>query len=205
MTRRRISLLSILTVFAVVITAAPAPAGNGKPAERFSFVEEFSDTDPFFAAACGVDTVLVDGVVKVQVSLYEDGTARVHDNTKVTFTNPDTGDQVFLTYSNYIVEQVKETLDGSLLTVVIEGTFIGNPQKWRAPGHGVIVRDSGRITIRTTLMFDLAVPEEDPGHFLGITEEVVGQNGPHPYADQGFMFTDEQGQALCEGIGGSAG
>lgn len=196
---------SLVVVLAVLVgVGAVSPAAAERPAERFTFTDTFSVEDPFFAAACGLENVVVDGVVKVQLNFFEDGSARIHENGMITFTNPESGDQVFLTFVRAIKDASPiESVDGDLLTIVYDTTFNGLPEKWQAPRMGVIVRDAGSLTIRHTLVIDLTIDPEVEDPVVSFTEEIIDENGPHPIANQGFQLNDDEWSQVCSALGGA--
>lgn len=205
MKTRLMKVSSTLAVLAVLVgVGAVSPAAAERPAERIKFTDTFSDEAPFFAEACGIETVTVDGVVKVQLNFFEDGSARIHENGSITFTNAATGDQVFLSFVRAVQDSSPvESIDGDLLTIVHETTFNGLPEKWQAPGMGVIVRDAGLLTTRHTIVIDLTIDPEVEDPVVSFTEEIIDQSGPHPIADQGFQLNDDQLTQICSALGGT--
>lgn len=187
-------MVAVALVASAAMAGSFAPAVAEKPVDRHTFTEIIDETDPFAAAGCGVDQVDVDGTVKVQLNFFADGTARIHENLKITLSNPDTGDTVHVRQARKIDDAPVSTEidENGILTEVFETTFTGLAEKWRIPGEGVIARDAGRLSIRATVTIDLVNDV-----FLGFEEEVLNVNGPHPIWFNGPPFDE-----VCRGLGG---
>lgn len=190
-------LLVVTTAAAMFVTVLSGPVLADKPVFMDRFVDEFTEEDPGFAAACGVATVHVDGVVKGTFKEFADGTFWEQVVGKIEFTGPDDEGPVVLSFANvHEGNLVSESVDNGLLTLVFEDTFIGNPEKWRAPGVGVIVRDAGFISWTVTVVIDLSTDELVSEEFTDV--EI---HGPHPIFENGFSFTEDQFAQICSALG----
>lgn len=192
-------LLIAITAAAMFVTVLSGTALADKPVFMDRFVDEFSMEDPEAAAECGLSTVHVDGVVKGTFKEFANGTFWEQVVGKIEFTGPNGEGPVILSFANaHEGNPVSESFDPAtgLLTLVFEDTFVGNPEKWRIPGIGVVVRDAGFLSWTVTVVIDTNTDELVSEEF---TDVVI--HGPHPIFENGFSFTDDQLAQVCSALG----
>lgn len=180
----------LVSVLATFVVAAPASAAKPESTERF--VEPISGDDPFLAAVCGVDNIVLDGSVRVHLRFYEDGLVRAKENLNVTITNPDTGDQVVVTQARTVRDRFEVIEGDGVIVERGELSFTGSAEKWRAVGGGgVIIADAGRLVLSFEVVLDAETFE-----LISINESTL-INGPHPIWEQAPF------ESVCPMLGGS--
>lgn len=194
---RRVTVVAVTAALFITVVAAAAMAASPLFVDRF--VDTFTDEDPGLAAECGLETVHVDGLIRGVFKEYEDGHIQETVVGNLEFIGPGGEGPVYVTFANphqgRLVSEVFDPATG-LVTVVFEDTFWGNPEKWRIPGVGVIVSDTGYASFTTTLVIDTSTD--------GIVSEETSDlvlHGPHPRLENGFAFTSEEREAICGALG----
>lgn len=197
-------LLVVLTAAAMFVTLLAGAALADKPVFQENFVEEIDEEDPGLADACDLDTVHVDGVVRGKFKEFADGSIWEHVVGKIELTGPEGQGPVIISFSRLFEGSSSESFDPEtgLLTLVFNDSFKGNPEKWHAPGVGVIVRDAGVVSFTTTIVIDTK-NTMDPSDDVLVSEEIsdVTVHGPHPIFDNGFSLTDDQLAVVCHVLG----
>ncbi len=203
--KRSTTRLAATIIAAIALVMTVAPAAQAKKAQPIA-IEKFNETfeDPFFggflAQECNVAEVTATVTEKGRVKIFENG-ATGHVNIRVVLENPATGQRIIQSFSNTFSDFDAETFrDDGLLEVHIQSSNTGLAQKWHAPGVGVIVRDAGQIEFDTVLLIDPTIEDGDP--VIDVMESFTSK-GPHPWAENGFGPTPEQGAAICGALGGS--
>lgn len=179
----------------LVSLLAIAPAAAKPPVERENFVDNFEFFNDGISAECGVPVQTV-GEVRVRLSMYADGSMRIHENGRIAHTNTLTGETLDETWAANFWVDVDEVEDGSVLTIDENVRVNGIPIKFSAKGMGVIARDAGTITFHNTIVLDFSLPG-DP--FVSFEQEIVKQGGPHPLFGE---FSPELLGELCSAVGG---
>ena len=159
-------------VATVVIALAATPAAFAAAPQVNRFHDVGTDVDPDF---CGTGVAIdvtfdVRGVewLALHNADYKNVTRGV-----ITFTNPLTGAVVVNSFAGPYVERL---ISGDPAGVhVVESSYIGLPELIKTAHGGVLTRDAGYITLRTTF---------DGDDF--ISQEVIINRGPHPEADADF-------------------
>ena len=194
---RRFTVVALAAAMLMTVVASPALAA--KPVFMERFIDEFTDVDPGLEAECGLSTVHVDGLIRGVFKEYEDGHISEAVVGTLTFTGPNGEGPVYLTFGDaHRGALISESLDPTtgLLTLVFEDTFLGNPEKWRIPGVGVVVTDTGYVSFTSTLVIDTSTDEIVSDE----TSDLV-VHGPHPRLETGFVFTPEEREAVCGALG----
>jgi hypothetical protein len=186
-----------------VLVGVSAPVATAAEESRKPIVREQIDEtiveeiDQFALDVCGVELRL-DGRVRGQFVLYGDNTARTHLNIEFVWSDPDTGEVVFIErdaetfFDVPISESVDE--DAGTLTLVFERTITGLPLKGMVPQEGVLLRDAGRLTLIATVVLDLETGEE-----LSVDEEILDVRGPHPFLE---LSPAERDELFCDVVTG---
>jgi hypothetical protein len=179
-------------------TAADAAEDGRKPLLREKIdMQMTEEVDPFALEVCGV-ALRFDGRVRGQFVLYGDLTTRQHLNIDYVWSDPATGDPVFVERDaeTFFQVPISETVDeqAGTLTTVYETRITGLPLKGRVPGEGVLIRDAGRITEVATVVTDLAT-----GELMSVDAEFGEVRGPHPFA---AMTPEERDALFCSAVGG---
>lgn len=168
----------VFVVMALVVTAAPAMAGQGKPEfrEKYSFVEE-QTKDEFLSDVCGID-VYISGEGKGTFTAYEDGFVTDHFNTRFEFTSPDIGETLIRTDAATFRGRGEKVFDpeAETVTIMFRDEFYGLPAKWSKPGEGTLLRDAGIAIFEGTVVLDVSGPEPEVIFF----DETITTKGPHP-------------------------
>lgn len=190
-------LVAGIGVGAISLLAGPvqaAPPG----AERLDIEETFHFDDPFLAADCGIASVEGSGDFSVSGWIYEDGSALVKERVRVQFTNPATGDVVFLDgVRNFRDSPEMVSSEDGFTTITIDSVTTGSPERWSAPGVGTIAMDRGRAVIRVTIVIDEATGEE-----VSFSNELIDSRGSHEIAANGFFLSDTAFGEVCSALGG---
>jgi hypothetical protein len=207
-TRRRRALLgSVLGVALIALASGPATTASAarhdaaegrQPLVREQIDERFVDEiDPFALDVCGV-AVRAEGRVRGHFVQYGDLTARQHLNIEITWSDPQTGDTLFVERDAETFFQVpmSETVDedAGTITVVYETTITGLPLKGLVPAEGVLIRDAGWIIELTTVVVDLATGEE-----ISVDGRFLDFRGPHPFA---ALTPTERDAVFCQALVG---
>ena len=180
----------------LLLAMGPLAAFGGAPV----FTDKFSESggpflDEFLQANCGAD-IYITYNFKVKYSEYADGSVRQHINYTWAMTNPSNGAEVIETAAfNIWAAPVAEffDFDAGTLTLVFNEIVRGTPFKWRQKGVGVFLHDAGDLTIKTTLVIDLAT-----GETVDFSQDVTS-HGPHP---QFFISDTEQTAIICNALTG---
>jgi hypothetical protein len=172
--------LALAALFVMAMPAAWAIGGKPVLVERWDdrFVEE---PDFIVLEVCGVE-VRTEFRFKGSFTLYEDGSAKVHENVDIVSSDPTSGEILLIerntinVFSEPVVEIVDE--DAGTLTLVFDDTFVGLPLRWMVPGQGVLIRDAGIVTLESTVVLDLETGEE-----ISFEQATPDVRGPHPFLD----------------------
>jgi hypothetical protein len=178
-----------LLLGAVLLVAVVAPTGalaivTGPPDERFRDVGTDVDTD-----FCGTgETVNIAFNVRGNLwVLPEDPEdfAKLTQSGKVTFTNPENGKSVLLTFAGQTTNTIVSGDPDGVHTHVY--TTKGLPEKIRTVHGAVLTRDAGLIVERVTFDADDAVIDYQ-----------ATWKGPHPEAASNFeLFCEVMTGALA--------
>lgn len=184
MKRLRATLLS-LSVLAMVLL----PAVNSFAVPPAVFHVNFDET--FEEELCGIFVLgHAQGVDNFKVFFDQEGNEiRVLGSGQgaVTWTNPENGKSVSLSFAGSFQGTAVENPDG---TVTFTDTFAGLPENIFVSPHESLVMDVGRITFVTTVDFG---DPEDPEDDVVVSSEIAFVAGPHPEADSDFTL-------FCEAI-----
>jgi hypothetical protein len=178
MARLRFLLLGVLVAAFLPVAASAAPT--------IEHVRDIgTDVDPDF---CGTGAA-IDIAFNVRLNIFSTPGAdeefdKLTQSGKVTFTNPENGRSVLLTFAGQTRNTIVEGTEEGVHTHVF--TTKGLPEKIRAPGGGVLTRDAGLIV--ETITFD----ENDE-----LFDYSATWKGPHPEAASGFeLFCEVTTSAL---------
>lgn len=176
--RRGLPVVALMVV-ALLLSATPAIAGQGKPEfrERYEFEEEEPHKDEFLSDVCGIEIYHLEES-KGTFTAYPDGSITNHFNTRTVFTSPETGQTLIRTDAATMRGQGEEIFDPvtETLTINFRDEFYGLPAKWSKPGEGTLMRDAGIAIFEGTVVLDVSGPEEELISF----DETITTKGPHP-------------------------
>ena len=195
LSRRIVFVMAVTTALTVAVGSTAVAAGDSrKPLLREAIGDVVvNEVDALVFEACGVE-VRSETRVRGHFVLYGDLSARTHLNFEIVYADPETGDVLAIerdAETFFDDAPLSETVDedAGTRTVVFESTLAGLPFRAIVPGEGVLLRDAGRITFLTTVVFDLATGEE-----LSFEEEVTDVRGPHPFIE---LTPEERIALLC--------
>ena len=174
--RRPVALLAAL-VASALLTASAAAA----PPVQVHFKIE----DTFPSEVCGIPiTERVSGFINITTfpSATGHGDFRDTSNFVLTFTNPETGRSVGLTFPGRGSGTSVENPDG---TTTFTSVRSGPDVVFGARRGEILARDTGRLILETVI--DLNDPG-DPSDDVVVGQSVVFQAGPHPQSDGDIDF-----------------
>jgi hypothetical protein len=179
MKRLRATLLS-LSVLAMILL----PAGNASAVPPEIFHVNFDET--FEEELCGIFVMgHAQGVDTFRIFFDQEGNEiRVLGSGQgmITWTNPENGKSVSLSFAGNFRETAVENPDG---TVTFTSTVAGRPENIFVPPHESLVKDVGRVTFVTTVDFgDPGDPEDD----VVVSFEIAFLAGPHPELESDFTL-----------------
>jgi hypothetical protein len=167
---RRLAAAVALAAASVALTAAPAAPAAAPDVHHFHDVG--TEVDPDF---CGTG-VAIEIAFDVRGTEWLAPHSADYKNVQsgaVTFTNPLNGAVVINRFSGPYTERlISGDPDG---VHVVESSYKGLPELIKTSQGGVLARDAGYLTLRTTF---------DGDEF--VSQEIVINNGPHPEADSDF-------------------
>jgi hypothetical protein len=170
-------------VAAVVLAIAPAGVLAGGPDEQFRDVG--TDVDPDF---CGTGAA-IDVAFNIRVNVWllpgnPEDFRKITQSGKVTFTNPENGNVVVLSFAGQVTNTILEGDPFGAHTRVF--TNKGLPEKIQTSQGRVLTRDAGLIT--EVLTFD------ENGDVIAY---FATWSGPHPEAASEFaLFCEVTTEAL---------
>jgi hypothetical protein len=176
--------LLLLVPFTLVLALMPAEA-SAAPPETFHFTDVGTETDPDFCGAGEAVDVAFDVVGNVWVSpAGPEDLVRVTQSGTLTFTNPDTGLSVVVSFAGQTTDTVISGDPEGIHTHLI--TTKGLPEKIQTVNGPVLLRDAGLIAFAVTF---------DGEEFISV--ETVLVRGPHPEAASDFtLFCEVMTEAL---------
>jgi hypothetical protein len=179
--------LLLLLPFTLVLALMPA-AASAAPPEVNHFRDVGTDTDPDFCGTGQAVDIAYD--VRFNEWISANGPEDLVRTTrlgKITFTNPDTGLSVLLSFAGQTTDTTISGDPEGLHTILT--TTKGLPERIQTVNGPVLLRDAGLIVFAVTFEGD---------EF--ISQETVLIKGPHPEAESDFaLFCEVMTEAL--GIG----
>jgi len=176
--------LLLLVPFTLVLALMPT-AASAAPPEVNHFRDVGTDTDPDFCGTGQAVDIAFDVRVNEWISANgpEDLVRTTFSGTN-TFTNPDTGLSVVVSFAGQTTDTIISGDPEGLNTHFI--TTKGLPQKIQTVNGPVLLRDAGLIAFVTTF---------DGDEF--ISQETAYVKGPHPEAESDFvLFCEIMTEAL---------
>ena len=179
--------LLLLVPFTLVLALMPT-AASAAPPEVNHFRDVGTDTDPDFCGSGQAVDIAFDIRVNEWISANgPEDLVRTTVSGKQTFTNPDTGVSVVVSFAGQTTDTTISGDPEGLHTHLF--TTKGLPEKIQIANGPVLLRDAGLIAFADTFEGD---------EF--ISSEIVLVKGPHPEAESEFaLFCEVVTEAL--GIG----
>jgi hypothetical protein len=160
------------------------PAVNALAAPPAVFHENFDET--FEEELCGIFvTGHAEGVDTFRIFFDQEGNeirALGSGQGMITWTNPENGKSVSLSFAGSFQETAVENPDG---TVTFTSTVAGLPADVFVSPHESLFKDVGRVTFVTTVDFG---DPEDPEDDVVVSSEIAFLAGPHPELESDFIL-----------------